>query len=180
MRAGLAALACLLLAAAPAAAQHACPGHISATTIRPVPADARYGFALRDDNPAQVQLRDTMAAVMRRAGLTVADPPTHVMSWRGGVSGAGGGRAGTDMLMTRRDSDDLGWMRDVPRGGRAGGFGGMRLSGSVELREVASGRVVWTAVLSCDRQGSDQAALAGALAVAVVPVIGQTVSGRPF
>src|SRR2546422_913244 len=44
----------------------------------------------------------------------------------------------------------------------------------------ATGRVVWTAVLSCDRQGDDQAALIGTLVGAVVPAIGQTVAGRAF
>lgn len=184
MRAAALTLAALLALAAPAAAQHACPGHISSTALAPVPRDARYGFALRDDNPTQRQLRDTLTALMRRAGLTVAEPPTLVMSWRGGLSGSGGGRSNTDLLMDRRDSfrdsDDLSWMRGVPRTGRAGGFGGARLSGNVELRDVATGRVVWTAVLSCERQEGDQTALISALAIAVVPVIGQTVAGRPF
>ena len=55
-----------------------------------------------------------------------------------------------------------------------------RLNGSVELRDRANGRVVWTAVLSCDRQGDDQAALIGTLVGAVVPAIGHTVAGRAF
>lgn len=182
-----AALPLLLLGMAPAAAQHPCPGQISATALRPVPADARYGIALSDDGPTQRQLRDTLFALLRRTGHQVGDPPTHVLSWRGGLNAAGGGRSGlgTDLLFNERDSfhdsDDLHWMQDVPRTRRAAPPpADRRLSGSVELREVASGRVVWTAVLSCQRQGDDQTALIGALAAAVVPVIGQTVSGRPF
>ena len=85
-----------------------------------------------------------------------------------------------------QDSDDLSWVQDVPRLGRRGGGGGggapgtVRLNGVVELRERATGRVVWTAVISCDRNGNDQGALIGTLAAAVVPLIGQTVGGRSF
>ena len=105
-------------------------------------------------------------------------------SYRPGATFPGGGR-GNDPFGFRdadnnRDSDDLGWMQDVSRTGRRGAVPVRRLNGSVELRDRASGRVVWTAILSCDRQGDDQAALIGTLVGAVVPAIGQTVAGRAF
>jgi hypothetical protein len=56
----------------------------------------------------------------------------------------------------------------------------LRVSGVVELRERASGRVVWTALLSCKRHGADDAALFAHLAHAVAPFLGQAVAGRPF
>lgn len=190
MRAILAAAAVLAALATQAAAQPACPGSLSSTALRPVPADAVYGAALRTDSADQELLRDQLFAALRRAGKRVGDPPTHVISWRGGVASGGGtgGLSTADRLFNDRDafqdSDDLRWMRDVPRNPRRGGGGGMgpiRLSGSVELREVASGRVIWTAVLSCQRDPmASQAALAATLVGAVVPAIGQTVGGRGF
>jgi hypothetical protein len=175
----------------PAAAQHPCPGHISATTLRPVPRDASFGIALRGDGDIERALRDRAVVALRESGRRVADPPSHVLSWRGGLSMDGAASAPLPSLYgpidSFQDSDDLHWMQDVPRLRRRDGGGGgggapatVRLNGVVELRERASGRVVWTALVSCDRHGNDQAALIGTLVGAVVPLIGQTVSGRGF
>jgi hypothetical protein len=175
------------LATGPAVAQGgACPGHLSATALSPVPRDAVYGIALANDDATGRALRDRLFAALRASGHRVGEPATHVLSWRGSVStGNGGGGRGNDPFGFRdadnnRDSDDLGWMQDVSRTGRRGAVPVRRLNGSVELRDRASGRVVWTAILSCDRQGDDQAALIGTLVGAVVPAIGQTVAGRAF
>jgi hypothetical protein len=174
---------------APAAAQHPCPGHISATALRAVPRDAAFGIALRGDADIERALRDRALAALRAAGRRVADPPSHVLSWRGGLSMDGAAAAPPPSLHGPadgfQDSDDLHWMQDVPRLGRRGSSsqgapGTVRLNGVVELRERAGGRVVWTALLSCDRHGDDRAALIATLVGAVVPLIGQTVGGRSF
>jgi hypothetical protein len=174
---------------APAAAQHPCPGHISATALRAVPRDAAFGIALRGDADIERALRDRALAALRESGRRVGDPPSHVLSWRGGLSMDGAAAAPPPSLHgpadSFQDSDDLHWMQDVPRLGRRGGggqgaSGTVRLNGVVELRERASGRVVWTALLSCDRHGDDRAALIATLVGAVVPLIGQTVGGRSF
>ena len=190
-RAAVLTLAGTLALAAPAAAQHACPGHISSTAIRPVPGEARIAVSLRDNSPRQERLRDAVYAVLQRTGHPTGEPAAFRLSWRGSLdTGSVAGRGGptrADQLFNERDrfedSDDLSWMQGVPsaRGARRGGpAANARLAGNVELREVASGRVVWTAVFSCERQGQDDTALMSALALAVVPIIGQTVSGRAF
>lgn len=183
--------ACLAAAAAlvpaPAAAQHPCPGQISATALRPVPADAVIGARLASDTDLQVQFRDSLFAALRQAGRRVGEPPTHVLSWRGslGTADAALGPSRTDLLWNERDSfqdsDDLSWMRGVPRTRRPGAAPApLRLHATIELREVAGGRVIWTAVLSCERHGEDRNALIGTLVGAVVPALGQTLAGRRF
>lgn len=186
MRTAALTLAASLALALPAAAQQACPGHISSTAISPVPAGARIAVSLRDDSPSQVRLRDAVYARLQRAGHPTGDPAAFTLSWRGSL-GAGGGATGTsraDSMFNQQsrfqDSDDLSWMRDVPRTARRPGVGPVRLTGSVELRDVATRRVVWTAVFSCDRQDTGEAALIETLAEAVVPILGQTVAGRRF
>jgi len=179
------ALLAALFGAGEARAQAACPGHISATALAPVPAGAVYGIALRNDDATGRALRDQLYAALRARGQTVGEPATHVLSWRGSLSSDGIGRGGADPFSFRdadnnRDGDDLGWMRDVPRNQRRGAAPARRLNGNVELRDRASGRVIWTAVISCDRQGDDQAALIGTLVGVVVPAIGHTVAGRAF
>ncbi len=188
-----AALACgavLFGAAAPARAQHPCPGHISATALRPLPADASFGIALASDEEVQRALRQAALGALRAAGRRVAereDAATHLLSWRGGL-GTNGEAPSVPSLYgpidSFHDSDDLHWMQDVPRGraaGRARSAARLRLTGVVELHERASGRVAWVAVLSCDRRATgDRDALIGALVGAVVPLIGQSASGRPF
>jgi hypothetical protein len=186
--AAAAVVALVAVAAAPAAAQDPCPGRLSSTALAPVPAGAVFGATLGDDNPAQRMLRETLYAALRRAGRQVGQPPTHVLSWRGSLGREGaGGAAGIDLLQRDlgrfQDSDDLGWMQGVPsRGERRaqGASGAPRLNAVVELRERSSGRVLWTASLSCDVRTQDRAALAEGLVAAVVPAIGRTLSGRPF
>jgi hypothetical protein len=178
-------LPAMVMPAGQALAQAACPGHLSATALAPVPRDAVYGVALRNDDATGRALRDQVFAALRATGHRVGEPATHVLSWRGSLSTDGIGRGGSDPFSFRdsdnnRDGDDLGWMQDVPRNRRGGAVPARRLNGSVELRDRASGRVIWTAVISCDRQGDDQAALIGTLVGAVVPAIGQTVAGRAF
>lgn len=172
------------LSATSASARPACPGHLSATALAPVPRDAVLGIALRGDDQTSRALRDQLFAALGAAGHRVGEPATHLLSWRGGLSAEAPGRGADPFSLhdtdSFRDSDDLGWMQDLPRARRRGAAPVRRLNGRVELRDRATGRVVWTAILSCDRQGSDQAALIGTLVGAVVPAIGQTVAGRGF
>ncbi|WP_165838778.1 hypothetical protein [Roseicella frigidaeris] len=168
-----------------AAAQGACPGHLSATALAPLPRDAVLGIALRSDDATSRALRDAAEAALREAGHRVGEPATHRLSWRGSLSAPGGGRGGSDPFSFRDadnnpDGDDLSWMRDLSPRSRRGATPPQRLTGSVELRDRATGRVIWTALLSCDRQGSDQGALIRTLVGAVVPAIGETVAGRAF
>ncbi|MBX6743571.1 MAG: hypothetical protein IRY87_16170 [Acetobacteraceae bacterium] len=167
----------------PAAAQHPCPGYVSAIALRPVPHDATFNIAGRVDSDAERALRDAVLAELRRQGRHVSDQPTHLLSWRGGLSRDEAGQYGMNEPETGpfHESDDLHWMQDVPsRRSRRAMPGPIRLNGTVELRERASGRVVWTAMLSCERHGADQDALIGMLTSAIVPLIGQSVTGRPF
>jgi hypothetical protein len=166
----------------PAAAQHPCPGHISATALRPLPTGASFGVALSSDDELQLALRDHVLAALRGAGRRVAEPPSHVFSWRGGLSRDGMDAAPRSLygpVDSFRDSDDLRWMQELPRSRRPSAQP-VRLNAVVELRERESGRVVWTAVISCERRGGDRAALMAALTGAVIPVIGQSAAARPF
>lgn len=180
LRLGLAALAGL--AASPALAQSPCPGRLSANAFAPVPRNAAVAVPDRAGTPSEARLRSAVLAALRGAGRQVSAEAPYILSWRGGISQEGGsarGFADTMQDRTFREGDDLSWAHDAPR------FGGremptLRVSGIVELRERASSRVVWSAVLSCQRQGTDDEALFGHLANAVAPLIGQPVAGRPF
>lgn len=176
-------LAALLLGTAPALAQSPCPGRLSANAFAPVARDAAIAVPERArGSPSEMRLREAVLAALRGTGRQVRADAPFILSWRGGISQEGGsarGFADTMQDRTFREGDDLSWAHDVPR------FGGrqmptLRVSGLVELRERASGRVVWSAVLSCERHGTDDAALFGHLAGAVAPLIGQPVAGRPF
>lgn len=180
--AGIAALATLL--AAPAArAQHPCPGHVSATALRPVPATASIMLGGRADSEAERGVRAAVTEALRRSGHPVAEQADYVLSWRGGMVREDAAGAGP-MLFAEpdnfHDSDDLHWMQDVPRMSQRPQRGPARLSGFVELRDRESRRVVWTAVVSCERQGFDQAALFGVLTSAVVPLIGRSANAQRF
>jgi hypothetical protein len=178
------AVVALLLGAVPAAlAQSVCPGRISANAFAPVPRDAAIAVPDRPGgSPSEQRLRRAVLAALQGAGRRVAADAPFILSWRGGVSAEGdnsGGFADTLQGRSFRDSDDLSWVQQVPRaGGRRVPV--LRINGVVELRERASGRVVWTAVLSCERHGTDDEALFGHLATAVAPLLGQGVAGRPF
>jgi hypothetical protein len=185
MRASLIRLSLALLAglaATPALAQSACPGRLSANAFAPVPRNAAIAVPDREGTANERRLRGAVLAALRGAGRQVTPDAPYILSWRGGISQEGGSARGfADTMQDRsfREGDDLSWAHDVPR------FGGremptLRVSGIVELRERASNRVVWTAVLSCERQGTDDEALFGHLANAVAPLIGQPVAGRPF
>lgn len=184
-RMAAAGLLAALLGPGAALAQNACPGHLSATTLAPLPRGAVLGIALRNDDATGRALREATEAALRRVGYRVGEPATHRLSWRGSLSTPGGTRGGSDPFSFRDadnnpDGDDLSWMQDLSSPRRRGAVPPQRLTGSVELRDRATGRVIWTAVLSCDRQGSDQAALIRTLVGAVVPAIGETVAGRAF
>jgi hypothetical protein len=175
--------ALLLLGATPTFAQSACPGRLSANAFAPVPRDAAIAVPDRaGGSPNEGRLREAILAALRGSGRQVRADAPFILSWRGGISQEGGSARGFGDTMqdrTFREGDDLTWAHDVPR------FGGrqmptLRVSGIVELRERASGRVVWTAVLSCERHGTDDQVLFGHLATAVAPLIGQSVAGRPF
>lgn len=170
-----------------AQAQHPCPGYVTTNALATVPRNAAIAISGRADTRNEEQLRETVVAALQRAGHPVNEQAPYLMSWRGGVSADGLGRpsggAVADMFSgsTFRDSDDLHWMQSVPRAGRRASPGAMRLSGFVELRERESRRVVWTAVISCERApNAEQGALFATLANAVAPLIGQTANARPF
>jgi hypothetical protein len=171
------------VAGAPAAgAQGVCPGRISANAFAPVPPEAAITVPDRAGSPNEQRLRQAVLAALERTGRRVAADAPFILSWRGGVSAEGdnfGGFADTLQGRSFRDSDDLTWAQNVPRaGGRR--IPVLRVSGVVDLRDRATSRVVWTAVVTCERHGVDDAALFGHLAGAVVPLIGQSVAGRPF
>src|SRR5690242_14381098 len=110
----IAALLASLLPAGQAMAQAACPGHLSATALSPVPRDAVYGIALSSDDAASRALRDQVLAALRASGRRVGEPATHVLSWRGVLSADGGAMSGRDPFSLQdrdsfRDSDDLSW-----------------------------------------------------------------------
>ena len=172
----------VLAGAAPAFAQGACPGRLSANSFAPVPRNAAIAVPDRAGTENERRLRGAVLAALQATGHRVTADAPYILSWRGGVSAEGdnfGGFSDTLQDRTFRESDDLSWAHDMPRmGGRR--IPTMRVSGIVELRERASGRVVWSAVLTCQRQGTDDEALFGHLANAVAPLIGQSVAGRPF
>lgn len=176
-------LAALLPVSAPAFAQSACPGRISANVFAPVPANAAIAVPDRPGgSPNERALRDAVLAALANAGRRVEATAPYILSWRGGTSIEGdnfGGFNDRASGRTFRDSDDITWTQNVPRaGGRT--VPTLRVSGSIDLRERASGRVVWSGVITCNRAGRDDAALFAFLANAVVPHIGQPAAGRPF
>ena len=177
------ALAALLLAAPAALAQSVCPGRISANAFAPVPTGAAVAVPdRRGGSPNEMRLRDAVLAALQRNGRRVAADAPFILSWRGGVSAEGdnfGGFGDTMQGRSFRDSDDLSWAQNAPRaGGRRVPV--LRVSGVVELRDRAANRVVWTAVITCERHGTDDEALFAHLAGAVAPLIGQSAAGRPF
>ncbi len=176
-------LTALLLGAGPAFAQSACPGRISANAFAPVPRDATVAVPDRaGGSPNERALRDAVLGALANAGRRVDADAPFILSWRGGTSIEGdnfGGFNDRTSGRTFRESDDITWTQNVPRaGGR--NVPTLRVSGSIDLRERATQRVVWTAVITCNRQGRDDAALFAHLANAVVPLIGQPAAGRPF
>lgn len=175
-------LAGLVLGAAPALAQSPCPGRLSANAFAPVPRNAAIAVPDRAGTENERRLREAVLAALRTSGRQVSADAPYVLSWRGGVSQEGGSQRGfADTMQDRsfRQGDDLSWAQEAPRmGGRR--MPTLRVSGLVELRERASNRVVWSAVLSCERHGLDDEALFGHLANAVAPLIGQGIAGRPF
>lgn len=179
----LSAVAAIALGAAPALAQSACPGRISANVFAPVPANAAIAVPDRaGGSPNERALREAAVAALAAVGRRIDANAPYILSWRGGTSVEGdnfGGFNDNRGGRTFRESDDITWSQNVPRaGGRT--VPTLRVSGTVDLRERASGRVVWTAVLNCNRQGSDDAAVFSHLAQAVAPLIGQSAAGRPF
>jgi hypothetical protein len=174
----------LLLAglALPAAAQSVCPGRLSANAFAPVPRHAAIAVPDRAQTASERALREAVLGALANAGRRVDPNAPYILSWRGGISAEGDNYGGfSDRLQDRafRESDDLSWAQEVPRmGGRR--VPTLRVSGVVELRERSTNRVVWTAVLSCERHGTDDAALFAHLANAVAPWLGQSLAGRPF
>lgn len=184
LRSSIAAAAALgaVLLAGPALAQGVCPGRVSANAFAPVPRNAAIAVPDRAQTENERRLRGAVLAALQGSGRRVATDAPYILSWRGGISAEGDNFGGfSDTLQDRsfRESDDLSWAHEVPRmGGRR--VPTLRVSGVVELRERASNRIVWTAVLTCTRHGTDDEALFGQLATAVAPLIGQSVAGRPF
>lgn len=176
-------VAALLFGAAPAFAQSACPGRISANVFAPVPANAAVAVPDRaGGGPNDRMLREAVLGALANAGRRVDANAPYILSWRGGTSIEGdnfGGFNDRTSGRTFRESDDITWSQNVPRaGGRA--VPTLRVSGTVDLRERATQRIVWSAVITCNRQGRDDASLFAFLANAVVPHIGQAAAGRPF
>jgi hypothetical protein len=171
--------AALLLAPGLAAAQSLCPGHVSASAAAAVPAGARIDLQLSNDGPTQLRVREVVRAALRERGFQVADRPDFVLAWRGRAALGGGTGFEIESRDMFRDSDDFGWLGASPsltrRDPRPAPV--MRLNAVLELREAASRRVVWTAVVSCERRGTDEQ-LARYLTQVLAPLIGRTVSGQ--
>ena len=176
---GAALAAVLLLAPAFAGAQSLCPGHVSASAAGTVPAGARMDLQLNNDGPTQIRVREVVRDVLRERGFQVAERPDFVLAWRGRAAPGGGGGFEIETRDMFRESDDFGWLGGAPhvvrRDPRPAPV--MRLNAVLELREAATRRVVWTAVVSCDRQGTDEQ-LARYLAEVLGSLIGRTVSGQ--
>jgi hypothetical protein len=178
-----AALLAGLIGAVPALAQSPCAGRVSANAFAPVPANAAIAVPDRaGGSPNEQRLRAAIVSALQASGRRVAPDAPFILSWRGGISAEGdnfGGFGDTLQGRSFRDSDDLSWAQNVPRaGGRRVPV--LRVSGVVDLRDRAQNRVVWTAVVTCERHGTDDAALFAHLAGAVAPLVGQGVAGRPF
>jgi len=177
-------LAALLFGAVPAFAQSACPGQISANVFAPVPRDAAIAVADRPGgSPNDRLLREAVLGALANHGRRVDANAPYILSWRGGTSIEGdnfGAYQDNRPGRTFRESDDVTWAQNAPRmGGRSTPT--IRVSGTVDLRDRATQRIVWTAFISCNRQGrGDDAALFAFLANAVAPYIGQPAAGRPF
>ena len=176
-------LAAMALGATPAVAQSVCPGRISAQAFSPVPRDAAIAVPDRPGGSANERaLRGAVLGALANAGRRVDPNGPFILSWRGGITAEGdnfGGFNDRSSGRTFRESDDITWTQDVPRmGGRT--VPTVRVTGTVDLRERSTQRIVWTAFINCNRQGRDDAALFGFLANAVAPHIGQPASGRPF
>jgi hypothetical protein len=177
------ALGALLLGAAPAFAQSPCPGQISANVFAPVPRDAAIAVPDRPGGgPNDRMLREAVLAALTQAGRRVEANAPYILSWRGSTSVEGdnfGGFNDRASGRTFRESDDVTWTQNVPRaGGRT--VPTLRVTGTVDLRERSTQRIVWTAFISCNRHGQDDAALFAFLANAVAPFIGRPAAGRPF
>ncbi|MBR0652615.1 hypothetical protein GXW78_23360 [Roseomonas terrae] len=175
--------AALLFGATPAFAQSACPGRISANVFAPVPRDAAVAVPERPGGgPNDRRLREAVLGALATAGRRVDANAPYILSWRGGTSIEGdnfGGFNDRSSGRTFRESDDISWTQNVPRaGGR--NVPTIRVSGTVDLRERATQRIVWTAVITCSSQARDDASLFTFLANAVMPHIGQAAAGRPF
>ncbi|WP_424138707.1 hypothetical protein [Roseomonas chloroacetimidivorans] len=165
---------------------HPCPGYISANAVRPLPPDARIDVRPTSDSRIDRALREQALFALRAAGRNVGEPATHVLSWRGSLDVQEGASSLPELYGSAeasQGSDDLRWLENLPRQPwrrRAAPPVKLRLDAFVELRDVASGRIVWTGVLSCERRGGDQDALIGVLSRAVAPTVGQTILGREF
>lgn len=177
------AFAALLLGAAPAFAQSPCPGRISANVFAPVPRDAAIAVPDRPGGgPNDRMLREAVLGALANAGRRVDANAPYILSWRGGTSIEGdnfGAMQDDRPGRTFRESDDITWTHNVPRmGGRT--VPTLRVSGTIDLRERTTQRIVWTAFITCNRQGRDDRALFAFLANAVAPHLGQPAAGRPF
>ena len=174
----------LVPAMAAAQSQHPCPGFVTANALAPVARTAPIGLAGRAQTETERRIHAAVTTALERTGHRVNDGAALVLSWRGGVSrdGLPGGGGVADMFSGSafHDSDDLHWMQDVSRLRERPRPGPLRLSAFVELRERQSRRVVWMAVISCERHGTDEAALFATLANAVAPLIGRSASAQPF
>jgi hypothetical protein len=169
----------LLLMPALAGAQSLCPGHVSASAAAAIPAGARIDLQLNNDGPTQLRVREVVRAGLRERGFVVAERPDFTLAWRGRAASPGSGGFEIDSRDMFRESDDFAWLGGAPRVARptARPAPAMRLNAVLEAREAATRRVVWTAVISCERRGTDEE-LARYLTGVLVPLIGRTVSGQ--
>jgi hypothetical protein len=169
----------LLLAPGIAGAQSLCPGHVSASAAAAIPAGARMDLQLNNDGPTQLRVREVVRTALRERGFQVAERPDFVLAWRGRAAMGGGGGFEIETRDMFRESDDFGWLGGAPHVVRRDPrpAPSIRLNAVLELREAATRHVVWTAVVSCDRQGTDEQ-LARYLTGVLVPLIGRTVSGQ--
>jgi hypothetical protein len=171
----------LALAPALAAAQSACPGVVSASAAASVPAGSSIDLVLANDGPSQVRAREAVRDALRRGGFAVSERPAFTLALRGRAGIEGGAPFSIEPRDMFHESDDFAWLGGSPRVVRREPVAprAVRINAVVELREAATRRVVWTAVISCERRATDEA-LARHLANAVVPLIGRTVAGQPL
>jgi hypothetical protein len=190
---GLSWLAC----AVPAAAQTAvCPGRISARLNGEMPDKAAMLLAVKvpGEREVEVAFRRALFAALRRNDYILGVPPTHFLIWQGNIGrpAIGAPPPKTARPLTREEQlgRELGEIVALPgmpkldRDAMPIAPDALRIEGLVQFRELLTGRVIWSAEVTCARSPvideSAEAMLVSTLVNAIVPAIGKTLRNKEF